>query len=357
MSVNVTRNPAIGGGGGGGGASAAEVAAAVVAALPEAHTAGQVVEFAAGQVPAGYAQISGPDLVSAGAWELAWPCYSHGNGVSGATIVASTSGALVAVQGASSSTTLQVLNNDFTPAGAAVALPSGYGITMRFLPLSSGKLLRIGGPTSSSAGTSTVVQLFDPVARTITALQSKPTAIGPVAAAAESGSDVYVFYGTAVDRFRGNVWSESVATAPAVVLAADTLPSGKVLLVCATAQYVFDTVAGSFTAVAVPVAVSTSVVCRSTSTGVRVLDLNATVSGLSGTLAAHDYNEYTGLFTSLKPFARSPQAIGPLFRTTVGAAQLHDGGLLVNGSVSSGFDAIVHRVSYTPRGTVKSVKL
>lgn len=398
MSVNVTRNPAIGGGGGGGGASAAEVAAAVVAALPAAPVpataaqvaaavtaalpaqlapatpaqvaaavvaampahatvqSGQVVEFAAGQVPAGYEQISGPDTVSAGAWELAWPCYSHGQGVAGAVIV-SAGGKLIAVQGVSASTTLQVLNDDYTPNGSAIALPSAYGITMRFLPLASGKLLRLCGAVSSGTSTSTNVQLFDPVARTVTSLQSKPTALGTITAAAETGTDVYVFNGTAVDRFRGNVWNESVATAPASVLSADTLPSGKVLLVCATAQYVFDPAALTFTAVGVPVAVSSSVVARSTATGVRVLDVNAIVAGLGFTMAAHDYNESAGLFTSLKPYARSPSSIASYFRVASGATKLPDGGLLINSSVSSGFDAVVHRVSYTPKGIVKAVKL
>lgn len=339
--------------------TAAEIAAAVTSSMPTPATvlAGQVVEFAAGQVPAGYAQVSGPEAVSAGAWEYAWPSYGHGKGP-GTSRIYSAGGKLVQMYG-DTTPSLQVLNDDYTPNGAAITLPSAYYYYVhRLTPLANGKLLRIGSFTNSSGGSSTVVQTFDPVTRSVASLQSKPTAIAAGFIAVEAGNgDVFVFNGTQVDRFSGNVWTENVAAMPAAVLNAEKLPSGKLLVICANAQYVFNPATPTqFTAVASPVSVSSYVVAGATSGGVRVIDPGATVAGLTMTLVAYDYNESTGQYTTLKGYARTPGAVGNVNFANF-TTKLKDGGIMLCGSASTGVDALVHHLAYTPAGTVKAVKL
>lgn len=350
VNVNNTLN------GAGGGASAADVAAAVAAALPTqgATQAGQVAEFAAGQVPAGYAQIAGADSVSAGAWEYAWPAYSHGLGV--ATQLYSAGGKLVALAG-STTPSLQVLNDDYTVSGGAIALPYSYATSYRLTPLASGKLLRIGGAANSGyTMATTYVQTFDPLTRSVSTLAAKPTAVGSGYYAVEAGNgEVFGFTaGTAqIDRFSNNVWTENVITLPAAILNAEKLPSGKLLFICAATQYIFNPAAPTqFVAVAVPVAVAMPV-AAATSAGVRVFDLNATRAGLSQTMLAYDYNETAGAFLQLTNYARTSGGT-PYYRPHT--TKLKDGGILIGGA-GTVIDALIHRVSYTPQGIVKAVKL
>ncbi len=349
VSVNNTLN------GAGGGASAADVAAAVAAALPTPATiqAGQVVEFAAGAVPAGYAQVSGADPVNAGTWEFAWPSYKHG--LTSAVQIFAAGGKLVAIYGTGASS-LQVLNDDYTVNGAAVALPSSYYGEYRLTPLANGKLLRIGSASNSSVGSSGVVQTFDPATRSIATLATKPTPVNSGYIAVEAGTgEVFGFNGAQIDRFANNVWAENVATAPANVLNAGLLPSGKILLVCATAQYILNPAApASLVAVAAPVPFSSPRVAPLT-TGARVFEMSATVGGLNNTMLAYDYNETTGAFVQLQPFARTPTAFSASYR--MHTTTLKDGGVMLNWVGATGLDAIIHRVSYTPKGVVKAVKL
>lgn len=338
-------------------ATAAEVAAAVAASMPTPATVlqGQIVEFAAGQVPAAYAQVAGPDSVSAGAWEFAWPSYNHGKGVAGAAIF-SAAGKLVAMYGADT-TYLQVLNDDYTPNGAAITVPSSYYSYHRLVPLANGKLLRIGGYGGYNIYSSSVVQTFDPVTRSITNLQSKPTAISHVHISVEAGNGaVFLFNGTQVDRFQNNVWTENIATVPAAVITAEKLPSGKLLIVCANTQYVYDPATPTqFTAVAVPITVSASTVAGPTAGGARVIDQRANINGTTNTLVAYEFSEASASFVTLKPYARTPSNLSVGFRSFL--TKLKDGGLLLCGDNSAGLDAVVHRVSYTPVGVVKAVKL
>ena len=337
--------------------TASEVASAVVAALPAPATVlqGQAVEFEVGKVPADYKQVAGPDTVMAGAWEFAWPSYGHGKGVAGARIY-SAGGKLVATYGADT-TYVQVLNDDYTPNGSAITLISSYYANHRLVPLANGKLLRIGGYSGYGTSTSTVVQTFDPITRSVATLQSKPTAIGQNHISVEAGNgDVFVFQGTRVDRFSNNVWTENIATVPDTVINAEKLPSGKLLVVCATMQYIYNPATPTqFTAVAVPISVGTNTVCAPSDGGVRVIDLNVTISGLSNTIVAYEYSEAANVFTTLKPYARTPGAITPSYFNFT--TKLKDGGALINGASASGLDALVHRISYTPAGTVKAVKL
>lgn len=340
--------------------SLSAIASAVVSAMPPAATTsvGQVAEFVAGSIPAGYAQVSGPDAVFAGAWEYAWPSYAHGKGP-GSSRIYSAGGKLVQLYG-EAQPSLQVLNDDYTPNGAAILLPSAYYYYVhRLTPLSNGKLLRIGSFSNSSGSMSTIVQTFDPATRSVANMQSKPTAIASGFIAVEAGNgDVFVFNGTQVDRFSNNVWTENVATMPATVLNAEKLPSGKLLVICANAQYVFNPASPTQpTAVAVPVVVSGYVVAASTAAGVRVFDPGATVNGLTMTVVAYDYNEATGQYTMLKGYARTPSAVGTASYFANFTTKLKDGGILLCGTVSTGLDALIHRLSYTPSGTVKAVKL
>ncbi len=271
----------------------------------------------------------------------------------------SAAGKLVALHGSGSSVSLQVLNDDYTPNGQTVALPNATYLDYRLTPLANGKLLRIGGVVNNGyTSTSGVVQSFDPATRSIATLATKPTAVSWTYFAVEAGNgEVFGFNGAQVDRFSGNVWTENVATVPSTVLAAERLPSGKLLLVCATAQYVFNPAAPTqLVAVAAPLPVS-SPRTAATAAGVRVFDTMATVSGLSQTLAVYDYSEAAGTFISLKPYVRTPNAwAGTYYRGHTVA--LKDGGvMLVSSAGTAGMDGLIHRVSYTPRGTVKAVKL
>ena len=378
MSVNVTRNPAIGGGGGGGGASAADVAAAVIAALPAAQApvssadiaaavvaamqspanvqAGQVVEFVAGSVPAGYAQVAGVSQVPAGAWQAAYPCIA--NGLPADAPIYGTDTKLHALVG-TATPSLQPLNDDFSLDGAAVFIPQSYGRDHRLVKLSGNKLLRIGGYSSSSVPTSTYVHVYDQATRSWTALKSRTTAIGAHYAVEAGDGAVFVFNGTTVDRFYGNNWTEALTTAPATVLAVAKLPSGNIFVVCATAQYVFNTTTYQFSAVAQPfstASVSGYVHAVSTPAGARVYDTMLTIGSVTQCIACYDYAESSGTTTYTPPSARCGGT------TTYPSVQTHpvrlkDGGVLLKSLSTTQFpEALIHRVDYTPASTVKAVK-
>lgn len=318
---------------------------------------GQVLEFLEDFVPEGFAQVSGVSPVPAGSWCEAYPGMSSALPLDAP--IYSSGIKLNALTGATT-TNIQPLHDNYTLDGAAVAIPSAYGRSHRLVTLTGGKLMRIGGPTSSSVQTSTHTQVFSQSTRSWATLQPRTTAIGWFHLAVEAGDGaVFVFNGTIVDRFNNNTWQEAMVTAPAAVLAAAVLPSGHVFVVCATAQYVFNVTTYQFTPVAQTfntASASGYVHAVRTAAGVRVYDAMLVVNALTNCIGVYDYNEATGLTAYTPPQTRLGVTGYPQLQAY--PVLLNDGGVMLKSIYTAQLpEALIHRVSFTPANSVKAVKL
>lgn len=366
MTTNITRNPAIGGAAvGGGGASAADVAAAVVAAMPAPATvqAGQIVEFAAGAVPTGYAQVAGPELVLAADTGL----FAYINFQAKSTYVQSrlcAAGSRLFAAGTTSTTWyMQELAYDYGKIGSAVAVPShGYQYPILTVPLSDGKILRIGGDTSNWYSGTT--QVYNPATGAFSALATKPTATagGLYSRAAQAGDGKV--YGpmaqasTAVSAFNyaANTWAENVATAPAAAentIGLSKLPSGKLFWVTTTGQYVFNHVTLTFTQVGSYTGSGGAVV--ETAAGARLYFT------LGNTVVFYEYNEASNSWVTVNTDAPMLSSHLTVTAPPYGVQAMRNpytGAVVIKSVFSSKSEtAYLHLLSYTPKGVVKAVKL
>lgn len=327
----------------------------VNAAAGAAVQPGQVVQFKEGQVPEGYAQIGGVSkFPSSGGTYIAVNLNATG-GVGGTLF--NVGGTLLCVyQNANNSFSVTGLNNSLAKSGYDGYLGSSYYSEIpNLLELDDGGLLRIGGRAGLSTSTTSFVNRYNPSTGATTSMLARPTAVGSGLLYVQAGDrKVYglgstTVAGTSVECFDypNNTWNTAWGTRPSFIpLCAAKLPSGKVYVVAATAQYVFDpsktTQAEQWVQVNSLVVSSPGII--STAAGVRIYTqlVNGAGAWVSGFI---DVTEST--WASTTTYARayfSGRAVkapyGPvLLRSTADAYQLE------------------HYLDYTPATTVDAVKL
>lgn len=382
MSITITRNPAIGGAVGGG-ASPDAVAAAVLASLPPQPSAydiaqvvaasipapatvlaGQVVEFSAGHVPAGYAQVSGGETVlPADTGLFAYINFQNKCTYANTRLCPAGSRLFAAAYNTTGSWYMQELASDYSKIGSAVAVPShGTSYPILTVQLSDGKILRIGGTTD--AWFSGITQVFNPATGAFSSLANKPTATagGLYSKAAQAGDGKV--YGAMAQgsqsvsafNYAANTWAENVATSPAVAentIGICKLPSGKLFWVTTTGQYVFDYSTLAFTQIGTYTGTGGAVV--ETDSGARLYFT------LGNTVVFYEYTEASNTWATVTTDA--PKLSSHLTTTDPpfgiqAVRNPYTGAVVIKSVFSSKSEtAYLHLLRYTPKATVKAVKL
>lgn len=326
----------------------------VNAAAGAAVQPGQVVQFKEGQVPEGYAQISGSSKfpVGGGAF-LSHNLSATAPNRAGFMWVAGNN-ILTEYGKESSSRWFSVINENLETVGAESLIPLSYGNgNLNLVALADGNMLRIGGSAGLSSPTTTHVQRFNPSTGAFTTLLARPAAIGSGYLYMQAGDGkVYGFgttsgAGTSVEcyDYPSNTWNTAWGTRPSFTpVAAAKLPSGKIFVVSnASAQYIFDpsksTQAEQWTQVGYEAISYAGII--TTDTGVR---LYATYSG-ANVNSFIDYNESTGQFlrSDTKASFTSARAV----KTPAGKIHVQ----------TSPATILTHYLDYTPATTVDAVKL
>lgn len=350
----------------GSGLTLSEIAAAVVGAMPKVETIqpGQVVQFKEGQVPEGYAQISGPAVSPTVAGYFGAENLKAKTGVDYARF-ASTAGRLFATAPSGSTVVIQELDASLTPIAGAVAtipgLASGYN-GPALVPTPDGQLLRIGGTTTTYLGTS--VSKYNPVTKAWTNLATRTTDVHSQAWLGAFSSDGCLYMhgangGAAIDKFdlSANQWTYGFDTGPlsTAPLGIAKLPSGKLFVAYTSAQYVFNPQAAAGSrwvqvgSITLPTQSSGPV---ATWSGVRFYDFARTVNGVGGCVSFHDYVEETGVITTTNT-SFSYSASGAYTQNAL--TNPMTGAVLLKSTSSSHMH--IHYLPYTPAATVSAVKL
>lgn len=386
MSITITRNPAIGGAAGGGGASPADVAAAVIASLPPQPStydiaaavaasipaaatvlAGQVVEFSAGHVPAGYAQVSGGETVlPADTGFFGYINLQNKLGYAYSRICQAGTRLYALCSSGSGSWYVQEIASDYSKIGSAVAVPSlSASYPALIIPLSDGKMLRLGG--DSATFNSTQTQVFNPATGAFTGLANKPTQASCIhGKAAQAGNGtVYGVLGQSSNvvsafNYGANTWNDNVATAPATAdntIGMCKLPSGKLFWSTTTGQYVFDPAALTFTQIG-------SYAVYGGVNGGAVIDTDAGArlyAVLGSSIVFYEYTEASNTWATVitdTPKLSSPSTTGDPANGVVATRNPYNGAVVVKSQYGNKSDAAyLHLLRYTPKATVKAVKL
>lgn len=348
----------------------------VNAAAGAAVQPGQVVEFFAGSVPGDYIQVGGPAAIpDAGRYNYDSIYYRDSVGQMNSSFAYRWK--LIAagqrMYGIGSNATVNQLHEldpvTLLQKDAGVPVPT-TGVSsgsrhVTLIPLSDGRLLRVGG--SESGTVSNICQIYNPATSAFSAVSNIGTSVVPTYSAGAQAGDgkVYGMFAststgyTSVSRFDpvANVWTHPIATAP---IASDKLidiaklPSGNLLFAFTTAQYVFNTVDASFTLIAGRTLGATAALLEMPNF-VRVYTGDARTNRMSyidftDTGAASEvitniirpYRESTALRLSA---SKSP-ATGDIFIKAVVAT-----------TVTNADEMIRQSAGYTPAVTVKAMKV
>lgn len=333
---------------------------------------GQIVQFKEGQVPAGYAQVSGPAFNPSmiGIYGVDSPRLKN-NGVAvvsmcsaGGRMFAHLSGAL-----------LQEVDGTFSPLNPTVVIPYlGGSYTTLLIPLSDGSILRYSGTSINSSGPA-LYQYTPSTGVWVSRSSGASTADAGSAVGCQAGDNrVYVTRSSsdfAVDMYDPSSaqWTLGFDTLPISTrpYSVAKLPSGSLLFVFATAQYIFNpqAMAGSrWTQVGgLSFTVGGAV---STAYGARYYELGATVNSNFGVLVVHSFDAATTQWTTVYPGIYRPTGANPGNSPSAPVkgsafANPYTGATVVRaeGSAASyGADAcLLHYLNYTPAAKVDAVKL
>lgn len=346
----------------------------VNAASGAAILPGQVVQFKEGQVPEGFAQINGPIYSPSMAGIFAADSTRPKLGADVFRIVNAGGRLFALVQGASAGV-IQELNGDLTPNGSSVTVPSttsAYYYT-GFIPLLDGNIMRIGG----GAGTDTsTVHRYNTATRSFTQLASFPGGASSycIGIQAASGKVFVSKSNTGLSMYNPetNTWTDSFDTYPLAsnMSGISTLPSGKLLVVFATAQYIFDPAAAAgtrWTQVGAYPAVGGCAI--ETAAGARVYSFTAISNGVGNCVAFYDFNESTLTWVATTTGVLRPHGVVTVGSSywiyATGAMQAtanpYNGATIlrtVGTSEGSGqASCYQHYLTYTPASRVDAVKL
>lgn len=353
MGLKLNSSLGIGGGGGGG------------------VVAGQVVQFKEGQVPEGYAQISGPAFSPSMAGIFA--ADSTYPKIGDVFRIVNAGGRLFALVRGASASVVQELTGDLTPIGSAVTMPSTtvtYWYT-GFIPLLDGNILRIGGGGGTDT---TTVHRYNTASKSFTQLASTPTPMSAVCNGVQAASGkVFVNKATALSMYdpATNTWTDTFDTLPTTSFQGfSTLPSGKLLAVFSAAQYIFDPAAAAgarWTQVgSYPAAGGCAI---ATASGARVYSFTANTNGVGNCVAFYDFNESTLSWVATVTGILRPHGVLTvgnsywLYATGImqaianpynGATILRTVGTNEGTGQASCYQ---HYLTYTPAATVSAVKL
>lgn len=328
---------------------------------------GEVVVFAEGSVPTdgSFTQISGPvapPSADSGVWTLETFGPKLTAVATRSRIAVTTTGRIFAhlLQTSPQAAVLQELDASYNRIGAPVAILNVvylYGCMP--IPLSDGNILCLGG----NLGSGNNVVRYTVATKTFTALSNKPTGniTTPAAKAAQAGDGVVygVFTGSQVDAFNptSNTWTENFATAPSAGTLQDIckLPSGKLLWVFTSGQYVFDPSTKAFTSVGSYAFTAPAAAAVATATGARIYNVNATNGSQVGCVEYYDYSESTGLSSASPSNVQKAWSDASFYQVFHNPAS---GNAVIKGVASTASEHVLltHVLTYTPLGTVKAIK-
>lgn len=327
----------------------------VNAASGAAILPGQIVQFKEGQVPDGFAQTSGISKFPTTGGAFLAVNLSATAGIGGTLF--SVGGKLLCVYtNTNNGLSITELSSSLAKTGYDGPLPTSYYSELpNLLELDDGGLLRIGGRQGLSTSTTTVVNRYNPATGATTSMLARPTAIGSGMLYAQAGDrKVYGFgsttvAGTSVECFDypNNTWNTAWGTRPSFIpLCTAKLPSGRLYVVAATAQYAFDP--SKATPAEQWVQVSSLTVSNpgiiATATGVRIYSqvVNAQGVTVSGFIDVTESN-WSTVTTFAKAYFNGRAVKAPY------------GPVLLRGTSDS--YQVEHYLDYTPSTVVDAVKL
>lgn len=339
-------------------------------------SAGQVFEFVAGQVPDGFVQVGGlspvadagrysPDSIYYrddagqlnGAYAYRWKLIAAGQRLFGI-------GSNPSVNTLCELDATTLVQKDAGVAVSSTGASSGSR-HVTLIPLADGRLFRIGG--SESGTVSNICQLYNPGTRSFSFAASAPMSVVPTYTAAAQAGDgnIYgMFASTATGYLNvscyspiANSWTHPVATAPLssdLLIDIAKLPSGKLLFVYTTAQYVFDPADFSFTLLS----------GRTFSVNAAVLSMTNAVRIYSGDSRTNRmaYVDFTDVGPSadvitnvMRPYRESTLRLSAAQSPVTGDIFIKP--VMVSASTATSDEMLRISMGYQPAVTVKAMKV